>query len=77
MEIACANLSLISHHPHVLLLSLSMRSYEYNPFCQSGRQLHEVEFQLHVSFPAVCLDPAPTLWLHWVLLGPPQPLTGQ
>lgn len=58
MEIECANLPLIPHPPHVLLLSLSVRSYEYNPFSQS------------TSFSCVffcCLDPSLAWWLH---LGP-------
>lgn len=58
MEIECANLPLIPHPPHVLLLSLSVRSYEYNTFSQSA------------SFSCVffcCLDPSLAWWLH---LGP-------
>lgn len=46
IEIECANLSLIPHPPHVLLISLSVRSYDYNPFSQS-------EPHFHVSFSAV------------------------
>lgn len=52
MEIECVNLSLITHRSHVLLPSLSMRSYEYNPFSSNWTSC-SYNFQLHVSLPIV------------------------
>lgn len=71
IEIKCAKLSLIPYHPHVLPLSLSMRSYEYNPFSQSGPHSHAVSsYMCFLLLSRPCLNLVAPPGTFWILISP-------